>query len=71
MSDSAGTLVCMRKAISYCARRVATSGSSTQSGWLLLIARAASMTSRCCSAVTPGGRLRYRTASPAERNCTP
>ena len=50
-SISSGTLVCMRKAISYWAMRVAISGSSTVSCRSLFSALTASITSRCRAAV--------------------
>ena len=57
-STSSGTLVCMRNAISYCARRALTSGSSTQSGCASVSAFTASITSRCCVWVVPSGSRR-------------
>ena len=57
MSISSGTLVCMRKAISYCAMRVAISGFVSTASRMRFRLLTAVMTSCCRGRSTPGGLL--------------
>ncbi len=70
-SVSSGTLVCMRKAISYWAMRVCVSGSPKRSKVFWFNLPSASSIARRSPGTTPGGFFTYKTGSPLPRSFTP
>ena len=70
-SVSSGTLVCIRYAISYCAMRVAISGSPKSCSFSSLSFARSSSIPRRTSRLMPSGFDRYSTGSPLPRNFTP